>query len=88
MTTITPAAGSGDYCLPIKVPLDRDLWDVDKTWVVIAAIVGFIIGALVAIFCAFLCLRAKYAKESGEQVGYFVCSFQTFNSNNNGSFNH
>ena len=69
MSTAAPVLiGGADYCLPIEVPLDKDLWDVDKTWVIIAAIVGFILGALIAICCAFCCLKDKYGKESGGGV--------------------
>ena len=72
MTTSTPTIGDADYCLPISVPLDKDLWDVDKTWVIIAAVVGFIIGALIAVCCAYCCLRDKYSKESSETVSVKV----------------
>ena len=69
----TTAATAASLCLPYTVEVVKKFFDVDKAWVGGAFFLGLLIGALIAVLVARLCIKdvAKY------KVGPAPASLQT-----------
>ena len=44
-------------CLLVEMPVVKDFWEVDTLSVVLAVIIGAVVGGLIALGCSKLCMK-------------------------------
>ena len=63
-----------DYCLPVEIPVEKSGWDVDTTSIAIAFVIALVVGALITLGCAKLCMKDIYkhnAQRRSEEMGKY-----------------